>query len=241
MKQYKARGVVLHTVKYGDSSMVAYLLTDTAGRQSYMVQGVRSKRGRGSKGSLLQPMFVLEIEGIDPGGEHMHRIREMRSLEPLQTIPFDIRKSAISLFMAEALYRLVREVEPNAPLFDFVCHAVWALDAMDEGVANFHLWFLVKLSYYLGFYPGNQHSPGAWFDIREGVFTSLPPGHNLSLSPDQADLMARMMDVAVDSLGEIGLSRTQRSEFLTGMMDYFGHHLDSIRAVQSIQILKEVF
>ncbi len=41
MQSYKARGIVLHTVKYGDSSLVAYLLTDVAGRTSYMAQGVR--------------------------------------------------------------------------------------------------------------------------------------------------------------------------------------------------------
>ena len=40
MKSYKARGVVLSTVKYGDSGMVVQMLTDKFGRQSYMVQGV---------------------------------------------------------------------------------------------------------------------------------------------------------------------------------------------------------
>ncbi|MFR4024509.1 MAG: recombination protein O N-terminal domain-containing protein [Alistipes indistinctus] len=36
---YKARGIVLHTVKYGESSLVAYLFTDVGGRQTYMIQG----------------------------------------------------------------------------------------------------------------------------------------------------------------------------------------------------------
>nr|MBE6192255.1 DNA repair protein RecO [Rikenellaceae bacterium] len=46
MKSYKGRGIVLHTLKYGDSSMIVYLLTDVGGRRSYMVQGVRSRTGR---------------------------------------------------------------------------------------------------------------------------------------------------------------------------------------------------
>ena len=64
MKSYKGRGIVLHTLKYGDSSLVAYLLTDVGGRRSYMVQGVRS-RGRGSKLALFQPMFPVEFEGLE--------------------------------------------------------------------------------------------------------------------------------------------------------------------------------
>ncbi len=241
MRSYKARAIVLHTVKYGDSSVVAYLLTDTHGRQSYMVQGVRSKHGKGNKGSLLQPMFILDIEGIEPGGSHMHRIREMCNLTPLSAIPFDVRKSTISLFMAETIYKLVREVEPNATLFEFVYNAVQALDGMEDGVSNFHLWFLVRLSYYLGFYPGNAHLPGAWFDIREGVFTPFSPRHRLALDPDNAAVLACMINTPIGELGNIGLSRTRRSEFLSAMMTYFGFHLDSIHSIQSIQILKEVF
>ena len=41
MRTYKARGIVLHTIKYGDSSAIAYLFTDVLGRMSYMVQGIR--------------------------------------------------------------------------------------------------------------------------------------------------------------------------------------------------------
>ena len=65
MRTYKARGIVLHTIKYGDSSAIAYLFTDVLGRMSYMVQGIRSKRGRGNKAALLQPMFLVEFEGVN--------------------------------------------------------------------------------------------------------------------------------------------------------------------------------
>ena len=73
---YKARGIVLHTVKYGESSLVAYLFTDVGGRQTYMIQGVRSSRGRGNKAALFQPMFLLEFEGIEQPHAEMHRMKE---------------------------------------------------------------------------------------------------------------------------------------------------------------------
>ena len=160
MKSYKARGVVLHTLKYGDSSMVVYLLTDVGGRRSYMVQGVRSTRGRGSKLALFQPMFAVEFEGLESPRRQMDSFREVRSGAVLRSVPFDVRKSTIALFMAEVLYRLVRESEPNGPLFDFVWGSVGALDAMEEGVTNFHLWFLANLSRFLGFYPAMPIRPG---------------------------------------------------------------------------------
>lgn len=241
MKSYKGRGIVLHTLKYGDSSMVAYLLTDVGGRRSFMVQGVRSRSGRGSKLALFQPMFPVEFEGLESSKQQMHRFKEIRTAFPLQSSPFDVRKSTISLFMAEVLYRLVRESEPNEALFDFVWNSVGALDAMQEGIANFHLWFLANLSRFLGFCPGNEYVPGAWFDIREGLFTPVQPAHTDVMTRECSTILRDLMECDVRCLAEIGLNRSQRVGFLNAMLVYFGYHLDAISAVQSVRILKEVF
>ena len=241
MKSYKARGIVLHTLKYGDSGMVVYLLTDSGGRQSYMVQGVRSARGHGSKLALFQPMFAVEFEGLESSRMQMHRFREVRSGIVLQSLPFDVRKSTMALFMAEVLYRLVRESEPNEPLFDFVWSSAEALDAMDDGVSNFHLWFLANLSRLLGYRPGNDYTPGAWFDIREGLYTPVRPAHPGVMTQECACLLDRMLCCDVRRLGEVELNRDRRSDFLGAMLAYFGYHLDAISAVQSVRILREVF
>ena len=241
MKTYKARGIVLHTIKYGDSGMVVYLLTDRGGRQSYMVQGVRSTRGRGSKLALFQPMFAVEFEGVESSRMQMHRFREVRSGIVLQSLPFDVRKSTIALLMAEVLSRLVRDSEPDARLFDFVWGSVEALDTLAEGVANFHLWFLTNLSRFLGFSPGNAYLPGAWFDIREGSFTLQRPAHDQALTADDARILHDLLECDVRYIAEIGLNRRQRVAYLDALLVYYGYHLDAIHAVQSVRILQEVF
>ena len=242
VRSYKGRGVVLHTLKYGDSSLVVYLLTDVGGRRSFMVQGVRSRSGRGSKLALFQPMFPLEFEGLEPSSaQQMHRFRETRSAWALQGIPFDIRKSTMALFMAEVLYRLVRESEPNEALFDFVWGSVGALDAMQEGVANFHLWFLANLCRLMGFSPGNGYASGDWFDVREGLYVAARPTHTSVLSQQNARTLNDLIECDVSLLAEIGLNRTQRTEFLDAMLSYLGYHLDAVAAVQSVRILREVF
>ena len=241
MKTYKGRGIVLHTLKYGDTSMVAYLLTDIGGRRSYMVQGVRSRSGRGSKLALFQPMFPVEFEGLESPRQQMDRFKEVRAGFVLQSLPFDVRKSTMALFMAEVLYRLVRESEPNRPLFDFVWGSAEALDAMDDGVSNFHLWFLANLSRLLGYRPGNDYTPGAWFDIREGSFTPLRPPHGEVLSADDARTLHDLLECDVRYIAEIGLNRRQRVAYLDALLVYYGYHLDAIHAVQSVRILQEVF
>lgn len=243
MKSYKARGIVLHTMKYGENSMVVFMLTDLLGRQNYMVQGVRSARGKGgsNKSALFQPMFVVDFVGLESNRMQMHRLREVRSALTLTSLPFDVRKSTIALFMAETLYRLIREVEPQSPLFEFVAGSVAALDGLEEGIANFHLWFMVRLSAWLGFYPGNEYIPDGYFDIQEGLFVRHVPDHRLALSADNSRILGIFMSEDIGGLSSVTLSRTQRSGFLAALLTYFGYHLDSIHNVRSLDILREVF
>lgn len=241
MKGYKARGVVLSTVKYGDSGMVVQMLTDRYGRQSYMVQGVRSGRGRGSKMALFQPLFVLEFEGQESPHSDLHKMREVQNEIVFKSVPYDIRKSTMALFMAEVLYRLVGESEANEPLFDFVHSSICALDEIDEGVANFHLWFLANLSRYLGYFPGNEHQKGCWFDMREGLYTRTMPLHDHAMNEEEAELLRDLTEADLECLGEIPLNRDQRVAMLSRLVEYYSIHLDAIRSVRSIEILQEVF
>ena len=73
LKSYKARGIVLGTLKYGEKGLIVHMLTDTHGRQSYMVQGVKPS-AKGSKMALLQPMFAVEFEGLQSSKMSMHRM-----------------------------------------------------------------------------------------------------------------------------------------------------------------------
>ena len=240
LKSYKARGIVLGTLKYGEKGVIVHLLTDVCGRQCYMIQGVRPT-AKGSKMALLQPMFTLEFEGLTSSKMSMHRMKDMVPGMVLHSTPFDVRKSTMALFMAEVLYRLVKESEESSSLFEFVWASIAALDALEEGIANFHLWFLANLSRPLGFSPDNEYSDGAWLDIRDGHFTPNALIPSFALSPENARILHDMLECDVRYLGEIGLNRTERVEFLEAMLRYYSYHLESIRQVESIRVLREVF
>ncbi|MBQ9138761.1 MAG: DNA repair protein RecO [Alistipes sp.] len=241
MRSYKTQAIVLGTVKYGDKAVIVNMLTKALGRQSYIVQGLGSGKGRGSKLAYFQPLFLLEFEGLISDKSDLHRIKDLQSSVVLQSIPYDIRKSTIALFISEVLYRLIGESEANDTLFDFVYGSVEALDSIDEGVANFHLWFLANISRFLGFAPGNDYIEDSYFDMREGLYTPIEPRHDRFYNREYARLLNDLIECDVQYLGEIGLNRTQRVDMLHALTDYYKLHLDSISKVQSINILQQLF
>ena len=43
---HKTKGIVLRTVKYGDTSLVVTIFTELFGVQTYLVNGVRSSKNK---------------------------------------------------------------------------------------------------------------------------------------------------------------------------------------------------
>ena len=55
--------------------MVAHLLTDVAGRKSFMVQGIgKGGRGKGGKSALFQPMFLVDIMALESSHTQIDRV-----------------------------------------------------------------------------------------------------------------------------------------------------------------------
>lgn len=234
--RYKTRGVVLHTLKYGERQMIIHIFTAEYGRLSYITKLSQRNNPRG----LFQPLFVLEFDAWSGRGE-LHHIDQPLQAVPLAELLFDIVKSTIALFLSELLYRLIQEGEPDESLYQFVEHSIVALDGMQEGVANFHLWFLVRLTEYMGYAPRDNYTEGSALDYRNGHYTPTPPAHTLVMLPPEAALFHRLRHCDCDALGDVALSREQRVTMLERLTDLYGYHTDAIYGVNSLRILSEIF
>ena len=100
---------------------------------------------------------------------------------------------------------------------------------------------MANLSRPLGFSPDNEYTDGAWLDIRDGHFTPHALLQSCALAPENARILHDMLECDVRYLGEVGLNRTERVAFLEAMLKYYAYHLEGIKAVESIRVLKEVF
>ena len=61
-KLQHTKGVVLRTLKYGETSVIVTIFTELFGIQSYIVNGVRVSTKKGSgRANLFQPSAILEM------------------------------------------------------------------------------------------------------------------------------------------------------------------------------------
>lgn len=240
--------IVLHTIKHGDSGMVIQCYSDSAGRISVYL------RGASRKGTVLANLHRLSILDIVTysNGSSMPVIREMTPAVPLPSVRTDIYKNSIALFISELLTKSIREIEPNPALYQFLASSIQLLEHSREGIANFHICFLVHLSRMMGFMPLDNYSPqtpvfnilSAGFRETETAgnsYAGANPGPGFDFSPEESVLLHRILNTPVTSLAEIKCRGELRFAFAKQMVRYLSHHLESPLEIKSLDILHEVF
>jgi DNA repair protein RecO (recombination protein O) len=234
----KTRGIVLHSLKYGETGMITTIYTEVHGRMSFIMQGIHGKRSQ-VKANLLRQLSLLEMEVDFKQGRELQRVREVKNSSPFVSIPYEISKSSQALFLAELLHKVLREEEARPELFEFLYRSIQMLDLMDDGIANFHLLFLIQLTRYLGFEPTNNHSPSnRYFDMIAGKFVIMPPDHPWFLKELESEMVARLLGMNYQSSSGFMVNSELRNLLLTCILDYYGLHFGNKLNVKSLEILK---
>ena len=222
---YKTRGIALSYIKFKESSIIARIFTEAFGMQSYIVNSVRTKTAK-TKVALFQPLTILDLVVYHNKRKDIHRISELKCSFNFHTIPFNIKKTSIALFLTELINNTLFEEGENEQIFEFIHEAIITFDGLTESYENFHLQFMLQLSRYLGIEPASA----------VGMLKEV--GH----AKIYDKLFIEKVDFFIQSNFErhYKLSKSDRNEILMLIIDHFRFHYDSIREFKSIQVLKEV-
>ena len=116
--KYKSRAITLHYVKLGESSIIAKILTEEIGLQSFIVKGVRKKKTK-NKLVLFQPLNLIVIEANYIAKKNIQTIDDVR-LYNARYNNLDIQKTFLWMFIAEILLNVIKESQPDKNLFKFI-------------------------------------------------------------------------------------------------------------------------
>lgn len=236
---HKTRGIVLKCTNYSESSVVTQVFTEKFGLQSYMVNGARKPSAKIGN-TMLQPLHLLDMVVYHRSNASLQRISEARQKPSFHTIPYDVARSAVALFLNEVLYKCLRQQSADEPLFNFIFNAISWLDNTEKMPPNFHLLFLLKLSRYLGFHPSPQKPGQAFFDLKDGVFCARLPTHPLILAQPYTSLFADLLTVSFDRLDALRLSLADRRFLLGSILDFYQLHVDNLGEIKSRDVLEAV-
>jgi len=233
----KTKAIVLSAIKYQEKSLIVKCYTHNHGVKSYFVPSAFSTKKTSQRVAYFQPLTLLEIEATHKNKGTLEHFKEVKLAHPYQTLPLDIIKSTIVIFLSEILHHSILEEEKNEALFEFLETALLWLDTHDN-IANFHLILLVQTTKFLGFFPQQPVENQPFFEMIEGVFTSF---HGVScLTEHETLLLKKLIQLKLDSEQKL-FTGIERQLLLKILLDYYAIHLDGFKKPKSLEVLKEVF
>ena len=231
----KTKGIIFKAIKYSETSLILDIYTEEKGLRKYIISGVRNKRSKVKTG-LLQPATLIDMVAYSRDNKPMNRIKEIKAAKIYQSIPFDLMKGTISLFMVELAQKTIKEEERNPDLFNFLFNQFAELDDLNTLNPNFHLHFMLDLSRYLGFYPGGNWSVVTpWLNMKEGVFMKDEPLHQYALDIDLSEKVGNLLKKE-----KVQLTRLDRQKLVRKLIDYYRIHIANFSGLNTHDILKEV-
>ncbi|ADQ80337.1 DNA repair protein RecO [Paludibacter propionicigenes WB4] len=236
----KTTGIILHSIKYTDSASIVTVYTQQFGRVSYMVHGVNKKKSM-CRAALLQPLSMVEMDVFHVPGKDIQRIKDLRMNYQFTGIPFNPVKNSLALFLSEVLFKSLRQTEPDENLYLFLENSIQQLDCCEEGIANFHLVFLIKMSRYLGFAPNTEDGGAKYFDLMNGVFSEQKALHMHYLLPETTIDFISLLETDYAGMHRLILTRERRSVLLKGLVEYYLLHIPEFHTLHSLAVLQSLF
>jgi len=217
----KTKGLVLSYIKYGDTSIICKIFTDSFGLQSYIINGIRNSKSKNI--ALYQPLNILDMVVYHKKNSGVQRIKEAKLDVIYTSIHNDMKKVSVCFFLSEFLSKILNNESYQEDKFDFIQNSLIEFDRLNSRFSNFHIQFLIKLSKYYG------------IDI-----ISLD---QLIVSNNTDKVLDEFVQKCIDESyqGNINSNNILRNKVINLIIEYFSIHLEINIKLKSTDVLKEIF
>ena len=217
----KTKGLVLSYIKYGDTSIICKIFTDSFGLHSYIINGIRYSKSKNI--ALYQPLNILDMVVYHKKNSGVQRIKEAKLDVIYTSIHNDMKKVSMCFFLSEFLSKILNNESDQEDKFDFIQDSLIEFDRLNSRFSNFHIQFLIKLSKYYG------------IDIIS--LDQLIVSNNTDKVLD--DFVQKCIDESYQ--GNINSNNILRNKVINLIIEYFSIHLELNIKLKSTDVLKEIF
>jgi len=237
----KNSGLILRTVKYGDSSLIADIFTETHGLKSFILQGARKSKSPYAPASL-QIMAQVQLDYYDNQNGNLHRVKELKLERFWEKIPLDYPRRAIGLFLCEITFLSLHKFQSDAELYLLLSESLDFLDSSDVYL-DLHLWYLIQLAHHQGIGIGEYQSLDTEdVQLNESAIASIYS--QKLLSEKRKFIFEKIISLGAVKLIDINnlvFNTTERKMILQELIQYFMLHNDRFERLKSINVLQDVF
>lgn len=207
--------IVLHYTPYGEKSVILHTLSRSWARRSFIVKDARKWM------PYFQPLNILTCDIAENPKSQLFSAKNFSEAVPLSGIRCSMGRNAISMFMAEVLYRATREGTEEPGLYEWCRQEILILESLRSDYANFHILFLLDFAAAMGFSPS---------------FENLLP----FMDEKAADIRTLLGGNFAESM-LVPMNGEKRNDICAKLLSYLEFHLETPLRIRSLSVLAELF
>jgi len=235
-----SRAIVLKSIKYGETSLIVHLLTESFGRRHIIVNGVRKSKSS-QPYILFQPGSIIELQLYFQENKQLLRAKDIKFAYQFTHVELDIRRTAIRSFMVELVEKTIRDHEIGSLHFALLFEYLKWIDQVDAPLTHLSGHFMLQLSSCLGFMPhGEWSEQSPYFNFKEGIFTQTDVV-NSSIDSECSKYLYQLISIPIPEWDNLIVSSAVRRKFIVEMIQFFKYHNESMGTIHSHEIFKIIF
>ena len=192
---YRDQGVVLRTIRLGESDRIVTLVTEGRGKVRAVAKGVRKTKSR--FGGRLEPCSHVSMLMYEGRGE-LDIVSQVESIDHFRPIREDLERTGAAITLLEVVDQVVQEGEANPRLYQMLVGALRSLAARNAPLlVPAFFWKLLSLE---GAHPmlercvscGSEDDLVA-FDLAEGGVLCRACRRGGPISPEALAMIRRIL------------------------------------------------
>jgi len=236
----QSKAIVLHSIKYGETSLIVNCFLYDIGVKSFIIKGVLNSKNKKFSKSYFLPLSIIDITYSIRKNKDLGYIVGARPAYIFSSLHVDLFKSSMIIFIGELLNSVLKESPgSNKRLFKYLEYSLIWFDKSPKEV-NFHLKVLIDLTKFIGFYPNIKEESHKFFNLSLGTSVELKPIENYIKDPELKKFK-ELLGMTFEDLNSMKIDNLLRMKMLELMIDYYSLHLQMFKSPKSINIFNEVF
>lgn len=240
---HKTKGIVLRTIRYGETSVICSVFTELLGLQSYMIKGVRTTKSRTSKANLLFSSSMLDMVVYLQPQKNLQLVKEFQAGYIYRNVQENVIKNGVAVFAMEIVMQLLADHDPAPELYTFTEDFLKQLDVRStQDIANFPLYYLVQAGKLAGYHlAGSYTTDTPYADLHDGRYSSHLPALPPFVEGEDAAVMSALNAAAdLDAISAIKLSSAARRKALDHFIAFLQLHVAHFRELKSLPVLTAI-
>lgn len=241
----KTESVVLRSVDYSESSLIATLYTKSQGIVPVIAKGARLPKSRFS--AALTPGQVLETIYYFKPGRAVQTLSEVSYLQKLDSLRVDLHKMAISVTTLELIGQVVHEQEENSELFDWLVTLLNWINQSEEVTKQLFPYIQLRITELIGIGIQLKNRAGSsvkegWLNIESGTISNESGGSDaVMLTESQYTFITDSLQSRKVSLVRKMMPLEELNDLIRYLDRYILYHIDGIRPRRSDKIFETIF